>query len=646
MKEMLKRCLALMLVGVFLFGNCSYAATGSLIPNKAVYLLLEKNNLSRMKNAFSEITKNDLLTFLDVKDLSSLQYDAEIYSENISGDWGNLKLKAHDEMAIKDNYRFQKINLLAGNESVVTLESVLNGNLLAARIPELYEKYVSVNLDDLESVCEKLGFDPAQLSSLNLGAQSGSSLRESFNLTEEEEKYLESSFTKYLAQINNLLNSKFFSKESNVVINYNNKSVKCNSASFTISAKDMLLIGKALYKEVKKDDKLLKIIFDKILACDAISYAASNSGESLPTKEEFITEMDALVAEIDNPDNAEYMKDYEKIKFVSTLYYNSKYETLKRDLKFLDENSDESNVISIFTIKDSYYALLTDSYSLEDSIVNQGTSTQHNISITTKRYNYDFDDYYNFSQTEYTDVQNYVVNVQRPTKNEFTVTAFIKDSNDKIIINSVFKTEDSKKASLKMKFTLQMEGQNYNIYLNSSIERDPQISKVSIIGNEFNLNKESKESIEKEISDNQEIISQKAEKIAEKLFPETTKLSNERMQRFTASADTRTGEQIGKAVRIWNVDAWDYDSISRELPSTWTEYSQIDGLVNTYISSGYTPNQLENAKYYVASIKREVYGEKIVVAISNMGGWDLPNPANVVQVTYDGTASGIVYIEM
>ena len=115
----------------------------------------------------------------------------------------------------------------------------------------------------------------------------------------------------------------------------------------------------------------------------------------------------------------------------------------------------------------------------------------------------------------------------------------------------------------------------------------------------------------------------------------------ETRQEAQVSADIRTAEQIGKALRIWATDI-DADG-DRSLPNAPVEYSEVYGLTPAYISSGYTAKSLAlgTGKYYVTSVGTGYY-KKICVYI----GEEPPTqPTDAVTVDYDGLMPGWAYAE-
>ena len=112
-------------------------------------------------------------------------------------------------------------------------------------------------------------------------------------------------------------------------------------------------------------------------------------------------------------------------------------------------------------------------------------------------------------------------------------------------------------------------------------------------------------------------------------------------QRAQVSADKRTAEQIGKAVRIWETDIGE-----GQLPTTPTKYYEISGVTPLYISSGYTAKSYEggNGAYYVCAVG-EGYNQKIAVGIGDSTSCNLATPSSPVNITYGYGEAGWAYCE-
>ena len=137
-------------------------------------------------------------------------------------------------------------------------------------------------------------------------------------------------------------------------------------------------------------------------------------------------------------------------------------------------------------------------------------------------------------------------------------------------------------------------------------------------------------------------------------------------QRSQVSADKRTAEQIGKAVRIWATDIDAAGSEARNIPTGVVRYDveKIDGNTSTelknlcpdYISSGYTAKSFANeaGTFYVSSFGAGTNNanQKIYVGIDTPKASTtlgepatLAAPTNASVVDYAGGTYGWAYIE-
>ena len=114
-------------------------------------------------------------------------------------------------------------------------------------------------------------------------------------------------------------------------------------------------------------------------------------------------------------------------------------------------------------------------------------------------------------------------------------------------------------------------------------------------------------------------------------------------QRSQINADIRTGEQIGKSVRIWQTDT---AAGTRVVPTTATKLDSAAVAADAaledlddYISYDYTPKSLTGGYYYIKA--KSASDDKVVVFISsNATGADYS-----AGTKYNGASGGEVYVE-
>jgi len=108
------------------------------------------------------------------------------------------------------------------------------------------------------------------------------------------------------------------------------------------------------------------------------------------------------------------------------------------------------------------------------------------------------------------------------------------------------------------------------------------------------------------------------------------------------SADIRTAEQIGKAVRIWLTDADINKANTREGLLTTANSALYSGLtdISSYISTGYTANALTGGKFFVSLVNN-----KVVVSIDTAAPAKPTNASTVYKLSGNLPAAGVAYIE-
>lgn len=622
MKRLMKVCLSLFMAVIMVVGSCSFAAPVNSTARNT-YLQLEKKNIKSVENF---MLKNKL--FFDTNFNSAREY-MEIYGENLPGDLGNLKLKAIEELDKKKNYQYAEIVL--GNKDIdkISLEMILKNNVLMMQVPEIYEKFVSIDFSKAKEICEKFEIEVTdeeinQFTKMLSTAQNGSIL------SKEDEVYLKKVAPKYVKMLNGLVDASHFTMNNSTRIEYDGKSLDCKSVSYEVTFREIMVSLCEILKEVRNDEKLL----------DIFMLVMNYNGEFDIEKEEIIYGIDSFVLGIEEELKSD---DFDSVKLVSTLYYNTKKETLKREIKLVDIIFDEEEAISFTTIDGKYYELDLDDIKLVDNVVKLNKKTEHNISIIEEGIDYDFDEEtYEFTEIPYTKTENFKVLVETPDKKNTSIT-FSKDGiNEKFIVNLKLNTLASKKLDCNLEFIYDTDAVDYKVFVNYLVEKDIKIIEKSFNNLEISIDRMSKEELSKEVEINQEDVTKKAEAIFRELFPETIKEAEESERRMLARYDNSTGSMIGKALRVWQTDVTTDPTlnINDRISDTWREYSTFEG-IEDYIMPGQTA-QLGEGKFYVC---KDLY-DRIVVGVSNNGGLDLPSPNSIMEVDYDGSKSGVVYIEV
>lgn len=623
MKKFMRVCLSMFLAIVIVFSNCSFAAvTNSLAKN--TYLQLEKKNIKSIEKVLSQ-SKN----FFDTN-VNTSRETIEVYSENFPDD---VKLKVIEEFDKGKNYQYDRITLGTNETEKLSVDMVLKDNVLMLQVPELYEKYISIDFSKAKEICEKFGIelDSEQINQLtNIISNVGNKNI----LSKEDEAYLAKVLPKYVKKLNSLMDSKHFSMNSNAKITYGDKSLNCKSVSYEMTGKDMYDALYELLKEVRNDEKLLDIFVS----------AMNSTGKVNINKESMLEDIDFMISQLDLSQSTGETEELEEVKLISTLYYNSKKETLKREIK-VKNSFDEEQVISLVTIdgnKDAYYELNYDGFKIVDKVVKTSKKTEHNISVIETKIAFYENTYFNREDIVGTEQENRVdfkIMVETPSKSKTVITGLVEGLDDKIIIEINEKVTTSKKLDYSFTFTYDTLDVDYKVFVNYYLEKGLKISQKTFENPEISIDKMSYDELAKELEDNREIVSKKAESLLRELFPQAINKMEAMAKEAALKAEKATGAQIGKGVRIYDRDmSLDY-GISDRVTNSWIEYSKLEN-IDWYIYSNAEP-KLENGRFYVCKNS----DDQIIVGVSNNGGADLPNADDVLEADYDGTKSGIVYIE-
>ena len=503
MKNLAKVVFSFVMAMIIVMGNCSFAAINNSVA-KSTYLQLESKTINSIKKT---ISKNKAL--LDTN-FSSAKSQLEAYGENLGGDLDNLVLKSVQEVDKKSNYEYSEISLENKTGEKVSLEIAFENNVLKIQIPQIYEKSISVDLSRLKEVCEKFEIEVDD-EDINYFMTTLENSRNGQLISKESQEYLRKIAPEYVAKLNKLLDSKYFSINKNAVLKYNDKNINCKSVSFEISMYDLINVISELWNDVKKDEKLLDILV-------YINWSNSNK----ISKEELINEIDFILDKDDT--------DLRGFVINSTLFYNSKKEVLKREVKVMNNNEDAYN-ISLITINDNknaYYELnLNNEKIISDNVIKSSNKkTEHNITVVTNTEKYSFTEY---TYVPYSESKEYKVILEQKDSKNFVITCMDSSLSEsglenKFIIEIYKKEMTSKKQDVNVKFSCIINGKTYNAYLNFLLEKNVKVVKKTFNIPEVNLNTISKEELENELINSEEKVNKKVEDLFITLFPNTMKV--------------------------------------------------------------------------------------------------------------------------
>lgn len=496
MKKLFKLCFSMFMAIIMLIGTYSFATSTA----KNTYLQLEKKNLTALEKLLTESN------LVPENKYNSLRETLEIYGENLPFDFSNIKLKLFAESNLKNNYTYGKFTIGSKTTDKLSYEVIFKDNKLMFQVPELYENYINIDFSNIKEIFEKFEIEVSE-EELAQFTELLNNVTETSIISAEDEKYLEEISPKYIAKLNKLFDSKYFSSNNKAQIEYNNQKLNCKSVTCEITSYDLLNIINELLTDVKNDEKLLDIIVKTI----------KTSGENI-SKEEIINAFNEIPEILNTSKN-----DLSEIKIISTLYYNTKKETLKRELNIASSYLQESETISLTTInntKNAFYELDLNDAKIIDKVTKGNKKSEHNIQIIQELIDYDFNfETYEYIETPYTQTTNCNLIVEEPNTKNTIFTLSIQDIPTKFILN-IFNDKVSKNKTLtNLAFTVDTETIDYKVFADYSLEINPKIKEISFNSKEININKMTKEELIAEFEKASTAIQTKLNSIMAELFP-------------------------------------------------------------------------------------------------------------------------------
>ncbi|MBP3284590.1 MAG: hypothetical protein J6M02_03735 [Clostridia bacterium] len=521
----MKRIFALLMVAVFFLGSSfSFASTDLLLSNKSLYFMIEKHNAEKLLENFAELEKIDFVKFLGSETPLKLEMNIEIDSS--AEEFIKRDIQILDEVNEKAGYERAEIKVYNDDKYIATLEAIEDGTVLSLRLPELYEKYITVDLGKLTELCEKFGMPEDELKELEKSYKMQEELKALMALSEEQEEDLTNCVIKCGMKLNNLLKEEYFVRDNQAVVSYDDKIIPCTSLSMEIPQRDMIQIVKALWTEIKNDERVMKIFEEKLNGFYEIYKEELDEETQLPTITEICEAIDGLFTRLEEM----YGPAYDNGRIVSKIYFGEDYNIIKREFGIKNESADYSTMMSLTTLED-YYALEGDTFALKDRIVVNGKVTTHNFTYGYLTYDYDWDELDNLIKTEKLETAECAVNIEKLSENalrlwmdldEFTKFE-VNLATEKLNKNSAVLKLDMlvlEKANPDLTYIKEAKDTEVTCKMEMKVTQNHKIVKKNLSKNEININKMSKEELEKEWNANKEKIAERGEKLYRDLFPE------------------------------------------------------------------------------------------------------------------------------
>jgi len=549
----MKKIFAVFVAAVFFLGSSfSFAGTEMLLSDKSLYLMIEKYNVEKLLDNFKNLGELDFVKILGSETPLKMEIDFQIDS-NVE-DFIKRDIKILDEVNVAENYERAEIKIYNEDQYIVTLEALLDGTVLSLRIPELYEKYVTVDLGNLTELYKKFGMSEEELKKFEESYKMQEELKALMVLTEEQEKDLINCIMRCGLTLNSLIKDEYFIRDNNAIVSYDDKVIPCRSISMEIPQRDMVQIVKSLWNEFKNDEKVMKICEEMLngfyeiykeelleessyVDADALYGVETRIEEpQLPKLDEILKVIDELFIVLEEA----YGPEYDNGKIVSKIYFEEDYDIIKREFGIRNESTDYNAMMSFMTLEE-YYALEAEDFLLEDRISVNENMTTHNFTYEYLTYDYDFDENWNFIKTERLETEQLAVNVEKLAEQSYRISVDLDEFTSlEVNLSTETLNEDSAlfnldlrvlgKADPSLQTFLPQNDTEVSVKMKMTITKNHKIIQEDLSKNEININTMSLEALEKEWKDNEAVITERAEKLVEDLFPELVKMAEETMR--------------------------------------------------------------------------------------------------------------------
>lgn len=333
----------ILIIAIILVGGVVYNKTDLFsTPQQSFYKYLT-SNINEGGKSYSDFLK-------EFKELSEKTYSSKTKvalnlqtddssDQKIFDEINKLGLEIETQNIPSDKKMSSNIKLTNNSKKLADLSVVKDNQKYGVKSDLLYDKYITVENKNLHKLFEKFGLSttniPDQIEEIDL-----------YDLLYVSESDIKDIKNKYSDLFINLFSEDKFTKEKDVEVDVNGKSIKTNAYILTLNEKDVFEAMKKILETVKNDDKSLNLIEEKIKKL--------NLGDALEKKINKDTIREELEDEIEKiEDEIEYASEDEK---TTITVYESKGKLAKAILKtsyddeVIIENylKDEKNVIKLY----------------------------------------------------------------------------------------------------------------------------------------------------------------------------------------------------------------------------------------------------------------------------------------------------------
>lgn len=341
-----------------------YLNTDMLKSNQTLFMKYIGKNVENLDKNISDIGNKEINSLLEQNKYTSNTDIKVNYTQNIGTTLENtdnvinqLKINAEGQTDKSNGYQYQDIKLLQEGNEVFRVEYIQNDNTYGLRFSDLFKQYILVDNANLKDLYQKMGYSEEQMEEIPDQINWQSDFSNMLVLTEDEKQNLQN---KYIGILVEGISKENFSKQSDVTITIDGKSVYTNSYTLTLTKEQLNNIYINILEELKQDE----IILGKI---ENIQNQINNSN----LKDEFISDIENTIDEI-NKNNIG--QDETKI-----IVYENQKNTVRTEIKTTDYE------ISLDCLKEedgNYMQLDVNKKDKEEKITLKNATNELNLEIS------------------------------------------------------------------------------------------------------------------------------------------------------------------------------------------------------------------------------------------------------------------------
>ena len=257
------------------------------------------------------------------------------------------------------------------NKDVLTFNVIKNKEQYGIKIADIYDKYISIENNNLKALAEKLGMDATQIPD-KIEALDIYSL---LTIDKNTFNHINNTYTNIVKEN---IPADCYTVEKNTAINFDGADIQANAYKLTLTQEQLKNLTIKILETLKTDDTTLDLIVEKYNKATQLNNTNTNAQQL--TKEELVKEIEEMLADLNaatmNTSNALEIATY------TTKEDKTRIEITAEDtIMTMDMSKDEKAKLMDVTLKDvdTNMNIVT---KLEENIVNMAMRIDANGEIT------------------------------------------------------------------------------------------------------------------------------------------------------------------------------------------------------------------------------------------------------------------------